>query len=1207
MSNPHTNTLTPLRRHSALAALLAAALLLLVSAPSAPAFEVIAESGEGAGKVASPAGLAVDTSTAEAESGRLYVSDRANHRVDVFDSEGHFAMAFGWGVADGGAEPQTCGPAAIPPTTSCQKGLEGGGAGELTLPEEIAVDNSNHDVYVLDRSTEGEGRGDRVEKFGSNGEFLLAWGGGVITAGAAGAGNLSAGSATVSNVVTTERVFEAGQTITAPGKIPAGDKIAAVGPGTITLSKPATASGTAVALNVAAGAGNVPVNEVQKLTVGSSGEFSLGFRTPNPSPTDATTPQDIPVCAPAAEIQSKLEGLANIGAGNVAVSGTPCDFYLIEFKGARFADTNVELHQGGGGGLSDIAVIQNGDSAAEICAEGMAESCAGGVEGTGDGQFAKSRESVHLAVGPGGTVYVADCVAAGSEEHGSLSCENRLQEFEPSGAFIKALALPQSELKPSGLAVDSSGDFYVSTQDGALRKYDPSGNLLPEVFAGKNFALALDPTDDLFVSEGQTIAEYDAAGDTLRRFGYGAIEFGATGLAPHHSTAGDVYVGENSASRVLHLDFPPPGPLVLPEPCQPSSLGNTKATLRAEVNPEGKATTFHFQYVNDADFIADGNSFGLGTQTTPESESIGSDFFPHKASGEASVAPETKYHCRIIATNADEPGGVSGKEGTFTSLPPLQIGATWSSGVQAEAATLNAEVNPLGISTTGYFEYVDEATYEADVKKAEEEAKSPKEVEEAGFEHATEAPDVKEGEEPIEFGAGESFKAAVAPINGLEPGTAYRYRIVATDSKIFPKEVPGPTEAFRTYRPGVGALPDNRAWELVSPAQKNSAEVAVRAAGRGPRLLLQLSPDPGRSELRRRDHLHLLDLLRRPRRRSRHEPVPLQAHRRRLADREHLPRSASGPLFLTPAYRGFSADLGFGAVVTRQAGAGRRSAKQPLPAKRPDGRPAGLTTEAPKIPVGTEDSASTTPAQAPTAATPSSPPTPLTPALPSESRHQDSTSMNGRPPKACVPSASCPAKPKLPPPLPTPTSANPDCTVRSAKTIVRHVISDDGTTVFWTYVPTSGTPKLLVRIDGNETIQLEPKPPPNNGLGPAGEGIFLAASADGSVVYFTAPGRLTKDAQAAGQLYRYDTRRPHPHRHHPRNDRPRRAGRGRLHRRRLLRLLRRQRGAERRRSNGAGEKAKAGADNLYLYHEGEAAASSRPSRAKTTATGSPQP
>jgi hypothetical protein len=63
----------------------------------------------------------------------------------------------------------------------------------------------------------------------------------------------------------------------------------------------------------------------------------------------------------------------------------------------------------------------------------------------------------------------------------------------------------------------------------------------------------------------------------------------------------------------------------------------------------------------------------------------------------------------------------------------------------------------------------------------------------------------------------------------------------------------------------------------------------------------------------------------------------------------------------------------------------------------------------------------------------------------------------------------------------------------------------------------------MARIDGQETIQLDAKPSENAGKGPFGNGLFATASADGSKAFFTAPGKLTADAGAAGQLYRYDT------------------------------------------------------------------------------------
>src|SRR4051794_13855698 len=76
--------------------------------------------GESAGRMENPRGMATDP-----VSGEVYVADLENHRIDVFDGEGHFARAWGWGVADGSTEAlQVC-------TTTCFKGHAGAGAGEL--------------------------------------------------------------------------------------------------------------------------------------------------------------------------------------------------------------------------------------------------------------------------------------------------------------------------------------------------------------------------------------------------------------------------------------------------------------------------------------------------------------------------------------------------------------------------------------------------------------------------------------------------------------------------------------------------------------------------------------------------------------------------------------------------------------------------------------------------------------------------------------------------------------------------------------------------------------------------------------------------------------------------------------------------------------------------------------------------------------------
>jgi hypothetical protein len=117
--------------------------------------------GEGAGQFGYPWGIAVSQA-----SGDVYVTDFQNGRVDEFEASGGFVRAWGWGVLNGAQELQTC-------TTTCQKGLEGTGPGELSYYiMGVAVDNdplssSYGDVYVWDPSHQ------RVEKYDASGGFLL--------------------------------------------------------------------------------------------------------------------------------------------------------------------------------------------------------------------------------------------------------------------------------------------------------------------------------------------------------------------------------------------------------------------------------------------------------------------------------------------------------------------------------------------------------------------------------------------------------------------------------------------------------------------------------------------------------------------------------------------------------------------------------------------------------------------------------------------------------------------------------------------------------------------------------------------------------------------------------------------------------------------------------------------------------------------------
>lgn len=132
-------------------------------------------------------------------------------------------------------------------------------------------------------------------------------------------------------------------------------------------------------------------------------------------------------------------------------------------------------------------------------------------------------------------------------------------------------------------------------------------------------------------------------------------------------------------------------------------------------------------------------------------------------------------------------------EPVVTSESVTKVGVT--------SATLNATVDPKGSSATATFQYISEAAY----------LQNPSSDRFAG---AISAPP---GGTPV----GNSQLASVT-VSGLSPDTAYRYRVEATNAN---GTVNGQPEGFRTLGNAAVGLPDNRAFELVSPVQKNGGEV----------------------------------------------------------------------------------------------------------------------------------------------------------------------------------------------------------------------------------------------------------------------------------------------------------------------------------------------------------------------------------------------
>jgi DNA-binding beta-propeller fold protein YncE len=578
--------------------------------------------------------------------------------------------------------------------------------------------------------------------------------------------------------------------------------------------------------------------------------FAFGWKV------NATSPEEkLQVCTTATGCRAGTTGLAGAGQLNgpsqIAVDSTSHAVYVSENQNHRVQKFDSEGHfEWMVGGEVDKVTHANLCTVAADCGAGKEAEKAAGKE---EGRFFFAVSALPVAVGPGGVLYVADPRRIGPGGSIEDDFNTRIQRFEADGTYLGPQLLLAGETgRVLSLAVDSVGDAYVGTNGSSsvgaghfpVYKYDPAGNLVSgwgengEVELGSGYLpLTLDPAGDLFAGEGYpagAIAELDPSGAKAKVF-FPALLGGRvlSGLAFYHSASGDLFATSPDANALLRISLPEPGPLLVPGSAKACPVGNVRATLCVSFNPEGKASHAHFQYIAKAAYeanLAQGKDGFGGAAETPESAPTPADFanttveatnactIPTEAS---CLKPETTYYFRAIATNPD--GEAIGEKAEFTTLPPLEINAVWSSDVGTDTARLHAEVNPLGIHAGAYFEYIAEGA----------------DYQEHGFEHAISVPDPAH---PLDFGSGEAPKAGVSQIYPLEPGTTYHYRLVAEDG-YFPAltsvigtfttlALPGageegcPNQAFRAGPSA--ALPDCRAYEMVTPLDKNNGDVITR-------------------------------------------------------------------------------------------------------------------------------------------------------------------------------------------------------------------------------------------------------------------------------------------------------------------------------------------------------------------------------------------
>jgi hypothetical protein len=170
----------------------------------------------------------------------------------------------------------------------------------------------------------------------------------------------------------------------------------------------------------------------------------------------------------------------------------------------------------------------------------------------------------------------------------------------------------------------------------------------------------------------------------------------------------------------------------------------------------------------------------------------------------------------VLAVLCVAVGGLVFASAPALAASPPVVGEESVADVSSSSASFLAQVDPEGSGTTYRFEY-DTSAYTSEATHGER-APSP------------------------EGSAGEGTSPVIveAHVQGLLPGTAYHYRVVATNAAH--ETVDGEDEKFTTQTAGEGlVLPDGRQWEMVSPLDKEGGLILpIGEAG-----LIQAAADGG--------------------------------------------------------------------------------------------------------------------------------------------------------------------------------------------------------------------------------------------------------------------------------------------------------------------------------------------------------------------------
>jgi hypothetical protein len=418
-----------------------------------------------------------------------------------------------------------------------------------------------------------------------------------------------------------------------------------------------------------------------------------------------------------------------------------------------------------------------------------------------------------------------------------------IDEFDEEGHFLSQIvdAAPGSPLSDvGGMAADSKGDVYVSDfVDHAVIVYGP-GHFLPSfklaeasqrkpttaVLSGEVDPEGFPLTECRFdyvseaafkanvANEVQTVTLSGATGGAFTL----SFKGQTTAAIPFNATAAGVRAALGALSTIGSSNLAVSGSAGGPYTVE--FHGSLAHTAVPQLTADSSALTPPGATVTPATTTEGGDGWGTAAAApcVPAAGSIPVDksFHPVQAALTGLTSGVT-YRYRLVATSSGELGG-TGESSilAFTAPHAPRVDSTSAGNLSSTFADLRAGIDPLGAPTAYRFEYLTQAAFEANGGSF------------SGPEAATSVP-VPDGGVGSGGETGGAEAAVVQPIGGLSPATAYRFRVVASNEiGVAEGEVNGGGEevahTFATLPRPVPGLPDGRAYELVTPVDKGTAD-----------------------------------------------------------------------------------------------------------------------------------------------------------------------------------------------------------------------------------------------------------------------------------------------------------------------------------------------------------------------------------------------